>query len=117
MGAGGLDTTKLERAVRRMAKRAVLFDVARGARDNGSVINAVILGAIAGTGVLPIPAETFERAIRAEGKSVDANLRGFAYGLKASKGAIVERRPRAAKPAAATPSQRLADLPDRVGPS
>src|SRR5258708_31174347 len=88
MGAGGLDTTKLERAVRRMAKRAVLFDVARGARDNGSVINAVILGAIAGTGVLPIPAETFERAIRAEGKSVDANLRGFAYGLKAAKGDI-----------------------------
>src|SRR5258708_348086 len=114
MGDGRLDTTQIETAVRRMAKRAVLFDVARAARDNGSVINAVILGAIAGTGVLPIPAETFERAIRAEGKSVDANLRGFAYGLKAAKGDIVELRPRAAKPAAATPSEVLADFRDRV---
>jgi indolepyruvate ferredoxin oxidoreductase, beta subunit len=114
MGDGRLDTTQIETAVRQMAKKAILFDVARAARDNGTVINAVILGAIAGSGVLPIPVATFEAAIRAEGKSVDANLRGFAYGLKAAKGDIVELRPRAAKPAATTPSDVLNDVRDRI---
>jgi indolepyruvate ferredoxin oxidoreductase beta subunit len=33
---------------------------------------------------LPIPAAAFERAIRADGKAVDANLRGFRAGLEAA---------------------------------
>ena len=41
----------------------------------------MLLGAIAASGVLPIPAEAFRAAIRAEGKAVDANLRGFEAGL------------------------------------
>jgi indolepyruvate ferredoxin oxidoreductase, beta subunit len=53
------------------------------ARQSGSVISAVMLGALAGSGRLPIPPEAFEAAIRAEGKAVDANLRGFASGLAA----------------------------------
>ncbi|HTY67902.1 MAG TPA: indolepyruvate oxidoreductase subunit beta family protein [Alphaproteobacteria bacterium] len=116
MADGRLDTGRIETAVRQMAKQAILFDVDRAARDNGTVINAVILGAIAGAGVLPIPASTFERAIKAEGKAVDANLRGFTYGLKAAKGDIVELRPNpraAARPAAAAPDV-LASLRDRV---
>ena len=115
MGDGRLDTAQIETAVRTMAKRAILFDVAQAARDNGTVINAVILGAIAGAAILPIPPETFERAIKAEGKAVDANLRGFAYGLKAAKGEIVELRPRpAAKPATVTATDVLARFRDRV---
>jgi indolepyruvate ferredoxin oxidoreductase beta subunit len=115
MGDGRLDTARIETAVRDMAKRAILFDVARAARDNGTVINAVILGAIAGSGNLPIPVEAFERAIRAEGKAVDANLRGFAYGLKMAKGEIVELRPpqKEKAPAASSP-EALAGLRDRV---
>ena len=118
MADGRLDTAQIETAVRQMAKRAVLFDVDRAARENGTVINAVILGAIVGSGVLPIAAATFERAIRAEGKAVDANLRGFAYGLKAGRGELVELRP-AAKPAAApaparAASDELAALRDRI---
>jgi indolepyruvate ferredoxin oxidoreductase, beta subunit len=115
MADGRLDTAQIENAVRTMAKRAILFDVDRAARDNGTVINAVILGAIAGSGILPIPAATFEKAIRAEGKAVDANLRGFNYGLKAAKGEIVELRPpRASKPAAVTAADTLARFRDRV---
>lgn len=49
------------------------------------MINAVMLGAIAGCGRLPIPVEAFERAIRAEGKAADANLRGFRAGLAAAR--------------------------------
>jgi indolepyruvate ferredoxin oxidoreductase beta subunit len=47
------------------------------------VISAIMLGAIAGCGRLPIPVAAFEAAIRAEGRAVEANLRGFAAGLAA----------------------------------
>ncbi len=50
------------------------------------MINAVMLGTIAGTGALPIPAEAFEAAIRADGKAVNANLRGFRAGFEAARG-------------------------------
>ena len=54
------------------------------AKQSGAMINAVMLGLIAGCGRLPIPAAAFERAIRADGKAVDANLRGFRSGLDAA---------------------------------
>ena len=62
------------------------------------MINAVMLGAIAGCGVLPIPVDAFERAIRGEGKAADANLRGFKAGLAAARSeatALRRRRPQA----------------------
>jgi indolepyruvate ferredoxin oxidoreductase beta subunit len=55
------------------------------AKESGAMINAVMLGAIAGCGKLPIPVEAFERAIRAEGKAAEANLRGFKAGLTAAR--------------------------------
>ena len=51
------------------------------AKEAGAIINAVMLGAIAGCGRLPIPVEAFEAAIRADGKAAEANLRGFRAGL------------------------------------
>jgi indolepyruvate ferredoxin oxidoreductase beta subunit len=44
----------------------------------------VLLGAIAGARALPIPPEAFEAAIRADGKAVEANLRGFRAGWDAA---------------------------------
>jgi indolepyruvate ferredoxin oxidoreductase beta subunit len=44
-----------------------------------------MLGIIAGTGRMPIPVEAFETAIRADGKGVDGNLRGFRAGLDAAQ--------------------------------
>ena len=49
------------------------------------MINAVMLGTIAGAGALPIPAEAFEAAIRADGKAVESNLRGFRAGFDAAR--------------------------------
>src|SRR5262249_46093501 len=54
------------------------------AKQSGAMINAVMLGLIAGCGRVPIPAAVFERAIRADGKAVDANLKGFRSGLDAA---------------------------------
>ena len=61
--------------------RAIIADFAAIAAEAKSPLNAVLLGAIAASGGLPIPAETFRDAIRAEGKAVEANLRGFEAGL------------------------------------
>ncbi len=83
MGDERLDVGKLLGAIEQQAQSHLLFDMEAAAQQAGSVINAVMLGAIAASGRLPILPERFAAAIRAEGKSVEANLRGFAAGLAA----------------------------------
>jgi indolepyruvate ferredoxin oxidoreductase, beta subunit len=86
MGDGRFDAAKLMGAVERNAKAHVLFDMGAVAAAARAMINSVMLGAIAASGRLPIPAEAFEAAIRA-GKSADANLRGFKAGFEAAQAA------------------------------
>ena len=91
VGADGrYDSDRILKAIPQMAKSAILFDVERIARDSGSFLNAVLLGAVAGTGLLPIPPQVFEEAMRSEGKAVEANLTGFAKGLTYGRGEMVE---------------------------
>jgi indolepyruvate ferredoxin oxidoreductase beta subunit len=85
MGDGRLDSEKLVREVVKNARDAALFDMDAVARSAGAMVNAVMLGAIAASGRLPVPVEAFEAAIRADGKAVEANLRGFAAGLAAAR--------------------------------
>jgi len=85
MGDGRFDQDKLTRAIREHARETLLVDMDRLARESGSIISAVMLGTIAGSGRLPLTPEQFENAIRADGKSVDANLRGFRAGLEAAR--------------------------------
>ena len=84
MGDGRYDSARLIKAIETHAQRHLLIDMAALARQSGAMVNAVMLGAIAGCGRLPIPADAFERAIRADAKAVDANLRGFRAGLAAA---------------------------------
>jgi indolepyruvate ferredoxin oxidoreductase beta subunit len=63
----------------------LLIDMDALAKQSGSIINAVMLGAIAGSQRLPLSAEQLEATIRADGKSVDSNLRGFRAGLDAAR--------------------------------
>jgi indolepyruvate ferredoxin oxidoreductase beta subunit len=119
MADSRLDAEKLEAAAKQMAKKVILADFANAARESGTVINAVMLGAIAGSGILPLPVEAFERAIRGEGKGVDASMRGFNYGLSVARGDVVELQPRSrdgAAPAAlpTQPSSSLNALRDRI---
>jgi indolepyruvate ferredoxin oxidoreductase, beta subunit len=83
MGDGRADIGQLLQAIEEQAQSHILFDMEAAAQNANSVVNAVMLGAIAGSGRLPMPVEAFEAAIRAQGKAVDANLRGFAAGLAA----------------------------------
>ncbi|RAU22996.1 indolepyruvate oxidoreductase subunit B [Paramagnetospirillum kuznetsovii] len=88
MGDGRADSEKLMRVIEAGAKTRLLFDMEAVAKAAGCVINSVLLGAIAGSGVLPMSPEVFEAGIRAAGKSVDSNLRGFQAGLAAARGDV-----------------------------
>ena len=85
MGDGRFDQDKLVKIIREHAKDALLIDMDALAKQSGSIINAVMLGAIAACGRLPLTKEQFEAAIREDGKSVDSNLRGFRAGYEAAR--------------------------------
>jgi indolepyruvate ferredoxin oxidoreductase beta subunit len=87
-GDGRADAAALVATLQRHAKAAELLDLAALAREAGTVISAVLLGAVAASGVLPIAREVFEATIRASGKGVEASLRGFALAFDA----VGERR-------------------------
>ena len=100
MGDGSFDVGRLLRAVKERSKAQILFDMDQAAEESGGVINAVLLGALAGSGRLPIPDSAFEAAIRHAGKSVDTNLAAFAFGRGHARGeleqAVREHRKRQA---------------------
>jgi indolepyruvate ferredoxin oxidoreductase beta subunit len=85
MGDGRYDDERLRRAIAAHSRAQLLFNMDAVAKSSGAMINAVMLGAIAGCGRLPLPAEACETAIRADGKAVEANLRGFRAGLAAAQ--------------------------------
>jgi indolepyruvate ferredoxin oxidoreductase beta subunit len=82
MGDGRYDHDRIVAAAAQLARRAVLFDMRRIAEDHGTVINAVLFGAMAGSGALPLPREACEAAIRRAGRGAEASLRGFAAGYQ-----------------------------------
>jgi indolepyruvate ferredoxin oxidoreductase, beta subunit len=86
MADGRFDSGRIFRAIEQGTRQAFLFDMEACAREAKSALNAVMLGALAGTGALPIAVERFEAAIRNEGKAVDSNLRGFRAGLAHVRG-------------------------------
>ena len=117
MGDGRYDHSKLVAAVEENSSRALLLDLEAIARESGAMINAVMLGAIAGTGALPISAEAFEAAIRADGKAVNANLRGFRAGLAAARGgsrqaAVPAKRMQGASPSLVGLEAEIATMPE-----
>ena len=85
MGDGRFDQDKLINVVKQHARDCLLIDMGALAKQSGSIINAVMLGAIAGGGRLPLPVELLEAAIRADGKAVDSNLVGFRAGYAAAQ--------------------------------
>ena len=85
MGDGRLDQDRLIKTVTEHARETLLIDMDALAKQSGSIVNAVMLGAIAGSGRLPLTAAQLEAAIRADGKSVDSNLRGFRAGFEAAR--------------------------------
>ncbi len=50
MGDGSFDVGRLLRAVKERSREQILFDMDQAAEESGGVINAVLLGALAGSG-------------------------------------------------------------------
>ncbi len=81
MADGRFDSSKVLDAATSLAKLAVLFDMREIARANGTVINAVLFGAMAGSGALALPRAACEEAIRGAGRGAEASVRGFNAGF------------------------------------
>ena len=78
LGDGRVDSEALLAHAATAAKRFVRFDMAAVAEQNGSVIGAVLFGALAGTGVLPFSRAQFEATIERSGVGVGSSLKAFA---------------------------------------
>jgi indolepyruvate ferredoxin oxidoreductase, beta subunit len=88
MADGRFPEERVLSAAKQLSKRAVLFDMRKMAEDSGTVINAVLFGAMAGCGALPLPRAACESAIMRAGKGAQASLRGFAAGYDIAAGAL-----------------------------
>src|SRR5687767_3469851 len=103
MADGRFDSERVHAAAKELAKNAVLFDMRKLAQESGTVINAVLFGAMAGSGVLPLSREACEQAIRRGGRGAEASLRGFAAGHDIA----ARQRPAPAEP---VPPKRATEL-------
>jgi indolepyruvate ferredoxin oxidoreductase beta subunit len=83
LGDGRVEAAALLAVLQRHAQACQVLDMSALAREAGTVISAVMFGAVAASGRLPFAREAFEATIRAGGKGVDASLRGFALGFDA----------------------------------
>jgi indolepyruvate ferredoxin oxidoreductase, beta subunit len=117
MGDGRYDEERLRGAIQAGTRHHLLFDMEQAARSAGCIVNAVLLGAVAGSGLLPIAPETFEEQIVASAKAVESNLRGFRLGLQAARGevpapsTVSHKRPHAEVPGSELVAVRLGFLP------
>ncbi len=86
-GRGIYPRERLDALARATARRLVAFDALSLARERGTEVNAVLLGALAGSGALPVGVQAFRKAIESRGVQVAANLKGFDLGLETAKNA------------------------------
>ncbi len=91
MGDGRVDGDALLAQARRAAQRLVAFDMAAAAERTGSVISAVLFGALCGAGVLPFNRQQFEATIERGGVGVKPSLKAFAVGYEQSRKEAPER--------------------------
>jgi indolepyruvate ferredoxin oxidoreductase beta subunit len=94
-----------------------VMDMARLCQESGTLVSAVMLGAIAGSGLLPFTRDHYETVLAGPSKAAQASLRGFALAFE-----LVTRQREQAQyveqvmnPAAPAPSASAsAVLPDDV---
>jgi indolepyruvate ferredoxin oxidoreductase, beta subunit len=82
---GRVDAAALLAACREAARQIVAFDMDALADAAGSVVSAVLFGALAGSGALPFPRAAFEAAIRRGQVGVAKSLAAFGAGFEAAQ--------------------------------
>jgi indolepyruvate ferredoxin oxidoreductase beta subunit len=81
MGDGRLDSAQLTQVVQQFSKEAHIWDFGAMAQANGTMVSAVMLGVIAGSGLLPFAREHYEATLKDSGAHSAASLKGFAAGF------------------------------------
>ncbi|HJP07468.1 MAG: indolepyruvate oxidoreductase subunit B [Acidiferrobacteraceae bacterium] len=118
-GDARIDPEFLLKTVATHCQRLVQFDMAACAAAAGSIINAVLFGAVAGAGVLPFSRQAFIATIQRSSTVAAPNLAGFDLGYamasdesKDLPGAITAAKSTRSKPTA----QALAAMEDMFPP-
>jgi indolepyruvate ferredoxin oxidoreductase beta subunit len=118
-GRGTYPVEDLQAAARAFSRELIAFDALAAAREHGTEANAVLLGALAASGALPIRPESYRAAIERRGIGVESNLRGLEAGLDLGRRGAQPPRPPARRPFR-RPSQfaeALAVFPEHLQPT
>jgi indolepyruvate ferredoxin oxidoreductase, beta subunit len=99
-GDGRASSEKVTAAAETASKRFIAFDMERIAAEAGSMISASLLGALAGSGALPFPRESYEHTIAASGRGIKASLVAFAGAFERARGETPAAAEVTPKPAA-----------------
>jgi indolepyruvate ferredoxin oxidoreductase beta subunit len=129
MGDGRRPEGPLLDVVAAHSLRHHVMDMARLCQESGTLVSAVMLGAIAGSGLLPFTRAHYEAVLAGPSKSAQASLRGFAMAFdlvtrQREQAQYVEQvmQPAAPEPAAAAavaavlPSDVAAKFPSALHP-
>lgn len=119
LGDGRVDSAALLALLREHSREHHLLDFGALAREAGTVVSAVMLGAIAASGLLPFAREHYEAVVDAGGRGAAASRRGFALAFKRvaasrAQAAYVEQVVGNGKPAAVADAPRTPALPADV---
>ncbi|MEJ8822300.1 indolepyruvate oxidoreductase subunit beta family protein [Variovorax humicola] len=106
MGDGRVDSTQLVEHARKAAKHFIRFDMAQAAEQSGSVISAVLFGALAGAGVLPFSRAQFEATVERGGVGVKPSLKAFGGAFERVQSGSEQDAPPTPLPARAAPAPR-----------
>ena len=114
---GRAESETLLKLVRQFSRRHHVFDMAAAARDAGTIVSAVMLGAVAAAGIFPFSREQYEAVVKASGTAAAASLRGFAAGYEQVRrpghdAAAAMAAPLAVRDIAALAHERLVEYQD-----
>ncbi|HSD51137.1 MAG TPA: 2-oxoacid:acceptor oxidoreductase family protein, partial [Candidatus Methylomirabilis sp.] len=111
VGDGLYSQEDLSRAAKAFSRRLIAFDALDLAQRNGlKEINAIILGAVAASGVLPLREESYVAAIERQGIAVESNLRAFRLGLAVVREGAKPEQPPAVEESWEHSKRRLSSL-------
>jgi indolepyruvate ferredoxin oxidoreductase, beta subunit len=110
---GRIDSARLLCVVQAHSRAHNVFDMGAVAREAGTIVSAVMLGAVAGSGLFPFKRADYEAVVSEGGGTSAASLRGFAkaFDLVSAAPAVASAAMTTAAPAAVSLSTTLPATP------
>ena len=82
-GDGRINIVPVVDAIQKASKKLVQLDLTALSKGTNARGNAIVLGAIIGSGILPLTKDECRDSIKSKNVAVESNLAGFEIGLKA----------------------------------